>query len=708
MSVTRKKLQINGMTCVNCQSRIEKKLSETSGIIKAKVSYNKGTADIAYDTDEISQKEVIRVIENLGYRVVTGPQGKAVDLERVIAYLILIVSFYVLLQQFGILNLLVPNQLADSRMGYGMLFVVGLLTSVHCIAMCGGINLSCCLPKPAASKRTDSGFMHKGGAQNGEQTKADRISAFVPAFAYNAGRVVSYTVIGMILGFAGMLLGGGSGGGLSAFFQGIIKLIAGVFMVIMGVNMLELFGWMKKFSLRMPRFFASAVGRKKRNGGGPFFIGLLNGLMPCGPLQSMQIVALASGNPITGSLSMFFFSLGTVPLMLGFGSLVAALGKKFTQTVMRVGAVLVAVLGLAMLSQGVSLTGLLTANQLVIVVVMLCVLGVIASAQFSKKIYKQVCVLAACAFFVAVGMFWRSSGAFPAQIGGALAGSSASIAESSAAAAENSAGSQTAAQTETEDGVQVVNSTLSVGKYPNITVTAGVPVKWIINAPVGSINGCNYKMLIRQYGIEHTFQEGENVIEFTPDEAGTVTYTCWMGMIRGNIFVAEAVSAAVGQEDSSQQAAGSDGGVPGRSSYQIPTEELAVAQKAESEDGAEIQSVEITLTQDGFSPAVVVVENGVQTNWLIRNERSADEELLAALYSTTLPLDEGENMLYLYPVESFDVSTGDGEFFAYVKVVDDLQAIDADAIRSEVEAYELYVYPSSAFEGVQTGGSCCY
>lgn len=676
MIVTKKKLFISGMTCVNCQNRIEQKLSETAGIISAKVSYNKGTADITYDTDEISLKEVIRVIENLDYRVVTKPQEKAVDLERIVSYLILIVSFYVLLQQFGILNLLVPNQLADSRMGYGMLFVVGLLTSVHCIAMCGGINLSCCIPGQTAakggagssSKRQDS-FQNSAGLAG-----AERISVFIPAFAYNVGRVVSYTAIGLILGFVGMLLGRGSAGGISPFFQGILKLIAGVFMVIMGINMLDLFPGLKKFNLRMPKFFAAAVGRQKRKGGAPFLVGLLNGLMPCGPLQSMQIVALASENPITGALSMFFFSLGTVPLMLGFGSLVAALGKKFTQTVSQVGAVLVTVLGLAMLSQGMSLSGIMTLNQLLFVVVALCVLGVIFSMPFRKTVYRQILVLAACAFFMVMAMSWRDKSTVSAE-------DTTEVAE---------------VQVETVDGVQLVNSTLSAGRYPNITVTAGVPVKWIIDAPAGSINGCNYKMLIRQYGIEHTFQEGENVIEFTPTEAGTVTYTCWMGMIRGNIFVAEA----------SLTDSASD--VPRLSSYQIPAEELAVAQKAESTDGSEVQNVEITLTQDGFSPAVVVVENGVQTNWLIRNERGTDEELLASLYSTTIPLDEGENLLYLYPVESFEISTGDGEFFAYVKVVDDLQAIDADAIRSEVEDYALYVYPSSAFESVQTGGSCCY
>ena len=73
----------------------------------------------------------------------------------------------------------------------------------------------------------------------------------------------------------------------------------------------------------------------------------------------MQIVALASGNPLAGAFSMFMFSLGTVPLMLGLGSFVSLLGKRFTKRVMEIGAVLVVVLGLAMLSQGFSLSGLL-------------------------------------------------------------------------------------------------------------------------------------------------------------------------------------------------------------------------------------------------------------------------------------------------------------------------------------------------------------
>ena len=64
-------------------------------------------------------------------------------------------------------------------------------------------------------------------------------------------------------------------------------------------------------------------------------------------------------------------------------------------------------------------------------------------------------------------------------------------------------------------------------------------MRWTVEAPEGSVNGCNYRMLIQDYGIWHTFVSGENVIEFIPGKAGTVRYSCWMGMIHGNIYVVD-------------------------------------------------------------------------------------------------------------------------------------------------------------------------
>ena len=64
-----------------------------------------------------------------------------------------------------------------------------------------------------------------------------------------------------------------------------------------------------------------------------------------------------------------------------------------------------------------------------------------------------------------------------------------------------------------------------------------MPVEWVIDAPEGSINGCNYKIISRSLPVEHEFTEGENIITFEPEEQGVYEYTCWMGMIKANIIV---------------------------------------------------------------------------------------------------------------------------------------------------------------------------
>lgn len=509
MNLVKKQIYIGGMTCVNCQNKIERKLRKTAGISKAAVSYQKECAWITYDADQISLEEITAIIGRLDYQVLAKREKKQADIGRVAGILIVILILYAILERTGILNLLVPGQLAETGMGYGMLFVVGVLTSVHCVAMCGGINLTQCL----------SGMNAVGTDK--------KISTFLPSLLYNLGRVISYTAIGFVLGFAGRLIGG-SGAGVPVLLQGILKMIAGIFMVIMGINMLNIFPWLRRLWLRMPRFLAVKTGAEREKHTQPFAVGLLNGLMPCGPLQSMQIVALACANPFAGALSMFLFSLGTVPLMLGLGSFISALGRRFTQKVMGIGAILVVVLGLAMLAQGGSLSGLFSPKRLLFAVIVLSVFGVISSAftDANAAVRRWAVSLPVLLVVVLAGVMARNH----------ITASVVEIDENEEYAEYEESG-DAPADGEITDGVQVINSMLEPGSYPNITVVAGVPVKWVIDAPEGSINGCNYVMLLSEYGIEHVFQAGENIIEFTPTESGTVIYTCWMGMIRGSIHV---------------------------------------------------------------------------------------------------------------------------------------------------------------------------
>ena len=338
-----KVLQIDGMTCTSCEMRIENRIKKMKGVTEAKASYADSNVRITYEADAATLDSIIEAIEKLDYRVRNKTGGKALagggkahtgqsdkmSINQLIGIGIIIFAIYIIVKSTIGFNF-IPQ--VNQNMGYGILFVVGLITSLHCIAMCGGINLSQCV-----SYRQEEG-------DAGSMTK------FKPSLMYNAGRVISYTVIGGIVGALGSVIS------FSGAAKGIVAILSGVFMVIMGLNMLNIFPWLRRFNPRMPRLFGNKI--HNNNGQhGPFYVGLLNGLMPCGPLQAMQIYALGTGSFFAGALSMFMFSLGTVPLMFGFGAVSSCLSGRFTHKMMKVSAMLVMILGVVMISRGLSLSG---------------------------------------------------------------------------------------------------------------------------------------------------------------------------------------------------------------------------------------------------------------------------------------------------------------------------------------------------------------
>ncbi|MDR1072552.1 MAG: sulfite exporter TauE/SafE family protein, partial [Treponema sp.] len=560
-----------------------------------------------------------------------APKAPAAAFE-IIGTVAIILSLYLLLRGLGFSALTSAFPLAEAGMGYGMLFVIGLVTSVHCLAMCGGINLSQCIPSIAPPD----------AAQNAARD-GSRMKALFPAILYNAGRMASYTIVGVVAGAVGQAVT------VSGRFQGVVQLAAGIFMVIMGINMLGVFQGslgtlLRRFTPRMPKRFARAIDKQKTGNKNPLFIGLLNGLMPCGPLQAMQLYALSTGNPIAGGVSMFLFSMGTVPLMFGVGALSGVLsdasrGRAFTHRVMKIGAILVTVMGMTMFTYGWGLSG------------------------FNLDFFDRV---------AAVNPFTSNAASATAAEGGSLA-------------------------PVTENGVQLVNSTLSGGRYPAITVQQGIPVKWTITAHQGSINGCNNRMIIREYKIEHRFTPGENVIEFTPDKAGRFSYSCWMGMIRSSITVVE--------EGQSAAATDEPGVNPSPAGVTIPAETVALAEM--QENGCQL--VKINLRDDGVDPAIVVVERHIPAVWIINNDSrdSGNSLLLFPAYYMRLDMEQGDNVVQFLPTDDFDFSTGDSVFYGYVKVVDDLENVDLEAIKAEASEFETLLYPDVYFEPAAQGGGCC-
>lgn len=128
-----------------------------------------------------------------------------------------------------------------------------------------------------------------------------------------------------------------------------IGLFAGLVMLLMVLNMLDLLPFLRKIHIPCPQRIQS---------GSALLVGLCNGLMPCGPLQAMQLVAVASGNVVTGALSMFSFSVGTVPLMLIFGLAAGTLLQKWRSRMLLAGSCLIFLFSVYMIQNNSALLGL--------------------------------------------------------------------------------------------------------------------------------------------------------------------------------------------------------------------------------------------------------------------------------------------------------------------------------------------------------------
>lgn len=463
-------LYIDNMTCVNCEHTIERAISKAAGVEQVKASYATGSVDISYKPDIIEPVKIIELIQAHNYHVRTDKSinkaknnvkdakdandtndtnaaelKKKLDFSDIIGMGIIIFTLYMILKRFGLNNIFNSFPLAGEDMGYGMLFIIGLLTSVHCLAMCGGICLSQCALK-----------------EEKNPPRSGSLAVMLPSLLYNSGRVISYTVVGALVGAIGSLIS------FSGSLRGVVQIVAGVFMIIMGLNMLNLFPRLRRFNLRLPKGLTNRIYKQRERQSSPLIIGLLNGLMPCGPLQAMQLYALSTGDPLKGAFSMLLFSLGTFPLMFAFGALSSVLSKKFTGQMMKAAAALVLVLGISMFSSGAALSGI----------------------------------------------------ALPFISAGSSQMDSINIAR-------------------LEDGIQIVKSGIGPGSYEPIIVQKGIPVRWIIQAEQGEINGCNNSIIAPGLNISKDLSVGDTVVEFIPESSGSFPFSCWMGMIRSHIKVVD-------------------------------------------------------------------------------------------------------------------------------------------------------------------------
>lgn len=166
-------------------------------------------------------------------------------------------------------------------------FFTGLFGSVHCVAMCGPLVMA--LPQSSQSV----------------------FFAFLQRILYQLGRILVYVFFGIIFGTLGKsfnLLG----------LQQSISIVTGIVLIMLAFSHFSRtkIAAFERFQLRLIHPIAGLMGRLLTKPYGGFLSGMLNGFLPCGMVYLAVAGAINSGSAIGGGEFMFFFGLGTTPLML--------------------------------------------------------------------------------------------------------------------------------------------------------------------------------------------------------------------------------------------------------------------------------------------------------------------------------------------------------------------------------------------------------
>lgn len=245
-------------------------------------------------------------------------------LYRLGKVVLLVAGIYFLLNFSSFLSGSFSVPTSHEPLSFALLFVAGTFTGFHCAGMCGSLVI---------------GYTVRAANQGGAK--------YLTHLYYGAGKTLSYTVIGGLFGALGSIVT------FTPYMRGVAGLLAGIFLLLFGLSSLRLLPGSRDLQFKVPPVLLKHLGGLLRGSSSPFVIGLLNGLMIiCGPLQAMYIMAAGSGSPVEGAKMLFFFGLGTLPLMMGFGFLATALSAQVAPKLVRVSGVIVIALGIIMLQRG--------------------------------------------------------------------------------------------------------------------------------------------------------------------------------------------------------------------------------------------------------------------------------------------------------------------------------------------------------------------
>ena len=281
---------VTGMHCNACILMTESELLDVSYITHAKTNLHRNSVEVTGDFGERSPESIAedltKVLIKNGYSLSVEKQTKEngwSDFKIAIPIALAFAVLFLVLQKVGLVNLV-----TTSKVSFGTAFVIGIIASLStCMAVVGGLLLS----------------MSATFAKEGDKVK--------PQVLFHVGRLVSFFVLGGVIGAIGSVF---QLNGTSSF---VLSLLIGLVMLILGINLLDVFQWTKRLQPSIPKLLSRyAFGVSKLNHTlMPLLVGIASFFLPCGFTQSMQIYTLSTGSFLMGGLTMLSFALGTLPVL---------------------------------------------------------------------------------------------------------------------------------------------------------------------------------------------------------------------------------------------------------------------------------------------------------------------------------------------------------------------------------------------------------
>jgi sulfite exporter TauE/SafE/copper chaperone CopZ len=337
------RLDVGGMHCINCPALVEQRLAELPHVRGVSVDYASGHAtvthvgglDIAHLQNAIAGDGYTLEISD-GARPFASQRGTNTprDYLEIAAAFAILAGVVLALQHFALL----PRGISVSdTVSLGLAFGIGLVASVSsCIAVTGGLLV-------AVAARYN--------AANTHLTSLERLQ---PHLYFNAGRLIAYALLGGAVGALGSALM------LSPAATGVLTLLASAVMIVLGLQMLGLFSSLGRLMPTIPKSLARRIhGLAERDTKQTaFLLGGLTFFLPCGFTQALQLYVLATGDFLTGALTMLAFALGTLPALLSLSAVSSFANGVAQRRFLKFAGAAVILLGVTNIQSGLVLTGI--------------------------------------------------------------------------------------------------------------------------------------------------------------------------------------------------------------------------------------------------------------------------------------------------------------------------------------------------------------